>query len=251
MSMAPSIRPSSTWSRGSNPSAAKSRGVPTVSSTTKSSSPPAGASSAARLGIDSTAACQASSASVCAASAALTSAASVLGPGEQRLLLLALRLRDLLAERLLLAPLGLEVGDRPRGARCRRPAPRRPPSSDSPRLAWAARTRSGSSRRMRGSITLVKASRRAASDLTPRFAGALADPAYFCPCSTDRGSSSWAGRCCRSCCSALRDARGRPGLGARRAVRQPRVAGGRVRRRLGLADPAAAGRRGRSSGPSG
>ncbi len=37
----------------------------------------------------------------------------LLGPRQQCLLLLALRLRDLLPERLLLAPLGLEVADRP------------------------------------------------------------------------------------------------------------------------------------------
>ena len=90
----------------------EARGVPTVSRTTKSSSPPAGASSAARLGMSISAARHTSSASVCAASAALTSAASSLVRAEQLGLLLALRLRDQLAELLLLGPLGLEVDDR-------------------------------------------------------------------------------------------------------------------------------------------
>ena len=58
------------------------------------------------------AACHSSSATACAASAAFTSAARVLRAREQLLLLVALGLRDLLAELLLLGPLGLEVGDR-------------------------------------------------------------------------------------------------------------------------------------------
>ena len=49
MSIAPSSWPSSTWSRGSKPSAAKSRGVPTSSSRTKSSSPPSGTPSSTML----------------------------------------------------------------------------------------------------------------------------------------------------------------------------------------------------------
>ena len=63
------------WSRGSK---SNSTGVPTLSISLKSSSPPAGASSAARLGMLSSAACHSSSAAFWAASASLTSAASVL-----------------------------------------------------------------------------------------------------------------------------------------------------------------------------
>ncbi len=76
-----------------------------------------------------------------------------LGPGQQLLLLLALGLGDLLAERLLLATPGLELRDRLRAGRRPRRVRRSTTSADSPRLAWAARTRSGSSRRTRGSIT--------------------------------------------------------------------------------------------------
>ena len=64
-----------------------------------------------------------SSASAWAASAALTSAASSLVRASSAGLLLALRLRDLLAELLLLGPLGLEVARSPAGARRRRQRP--------------------------------------------------------------------------------------------------------------------------------
>src|SRR3954449_12225394 len=151
MSMAPSIRPSSTWSRGSNPSAAKSRGVPMVSSTTKSSSPPAGACSWATLGIAMIAACQASSASAWAASAAFTSAERPLvrsrsccfsSPWACGICLLRAFCSARRVSKSAIA--------------CRRRVSAARASSttaaDSPRLAWAARTRSGWSRRMRGSI---------------------------------------------------------------------------------------------------
>ena len=72
--------------------------------------------------------------------------------GEQRLLLLALRLGDLLAELLLLGRAWPRTRRSPRAGRASAASARSTTSSDSPRLAWAARTRSGSSRRMRGSI---------------------------------------------------------------------------------------------------
>ena len=58
------------------------------------------------------ASCHAASASAWAASSRLDLRGQRLGLREQRLLLLALGLRDLLAQLLLLGPLGLEVGDR-------------------------------------------------------------------------------------------------------------------------------------------
>ena len=149
MSIAPRILPSSMWSRGSK---SNSTGVPTVSISLKSSSPPAGASSAARLGIDISARLPLLLGGGLGGLGRLDLGGQRLGLGEQRLLLLALRLRDQLAELLLLAALGLEARRSP----CRRAvsaaSARSTTSSDSPRLAWAARTRSGSSRRMRGSI---------------------------------------------------------------------------------------------------
>ena len=72
--MACSAAPISTWSRGS----ATSGGVPTVSSVTKSSSPPGGTPSSTTFGTARCAARRASSASACSASAALTSSASCL-----------------------------------------------------------------------------------------------------------------------------------------------------------------------------
>ena len=144
MSMAPSIRPSSMWSRGSKPSAAKSRGVPTCSSTTKSSSPPAGASSAARLGIDMSAPRHSSSAAAWAASAALTSAASVLVRASSSAFSSPCGLRDQLAELLLLGAHGLERRrSRRAGLRRRRaPGPRRPRTG----RAWPGRRARGRGR---------------------------------------------------------------------------------------------------------
>ncbi len=113
MSMAPRIRPSSTWSRGSNPSAAKSRGVPMVSSTTKSSSPPAGVCSVGQVGDREDGGLPGLLGLGLRGLGGLHLGGELLGAGQQRLLLVALGLRDLLAERLLLAPLGLEVADRP------------------------------------------------------------------------------------------------------------------------------------------
>ena len=97
------------WSRGSK---SNSTGVPTRSISLKSSSPPAGASSAARLGMLSTADLPLGLGLVLGGLGLLDLGGQRLGPGEQLLLLLALRLRDQLAELLLLAALGLELHDR-------------------------------------------------------------------------------------------------------------------------------------------
>ena len=138
------------WSRGSKSNS--TRACRPSRARVKSSSPPAGASSAARLGI---------------ASSAVVPLLLGLGLG-------GLGRLDLGGERpwsARAAPASRRPG--PAGSACRAasarrawPRSRRSParraasaasarsttSSDSPRLAWAARTRSGSSRRMRGSI---------------------------------------------------------------------------------------------------
>ena len=107
-------------------------GSPTVSSTTKSSSPPAGTPSMMTLEIAMCAAVNAFSASACSASAALTVSASSLACCQQRGPLLRRGRADLLAGRLLLG--AQVVGGRDRGApggvgrpaaRRRAPGPRR------------------------------------------------------------------------------------------------------------------------------
>ena len=154
MSIAPRIRPSSTWSRGSKPSAAKSRGVPSSREHHVVVLAARGRLVVGRVG-DRRRSPRASrrSAAVCAASAVLTSAARVLVRASRSAFSSPCRLRDQLAELLLLRAQALEVGDRRRAGRSsalERPSTTSP---DSPRFAWAARTRSGSSRSSRGSIT--------------------------------------------------------------------------------------------------
>ena len=97
------------WSRGSK---SNSTGVPTVSISVKSSSPPAGASSAARLGMLISAGLPLLLGGVLGGLGLLDLGGERLGLREQRLLLVALGLRDQLAELLLLAALGLELDDR-------------------------------------------------------------------------------------------------------------------------------------------
>ena len=148
MSIAPSIRPSSTWSRGSK---SNSGGVPTVSSTTKSSSPPAGDSSEARLGIDISAAVHSCSAADWAASASLTSADRALVWASRACFSSPCACGISLPSCFCSARLASYVAMAARRAESAASA-RSTTSSDRPRLAWAARTRSGSSRRRRGSI---------------------------------------------------------------------------------------------------
>ena len=149
MSMAPSIRPSSTWSRGSKSNSGEvcadrlEHDVVVLA---------AGGRLVGRQVGDAhqTPSCHSSSAAAWAASAALTSAASVLVRASSSCFSSPWRLRDQLAELLLLG----RAWSRSRAIAARRAASaaraRSTTSSDSPRLAWAARTRSGSSRSSRG-----------------------------------------------------------------------------------------------------
>ena len=168
-----------------------------------------GSRSAARLGIESTAACQASSASVCAASAAFTSAASSLVRASRACFSVALGLRDLLAERLLLAPLGLEVDDR-LAALCVRRQRLVDHRVGQPALGLGGAHAVRLVAEDAGVDHVLKASGRrghAHSRLHRRVRSSLQvpvrgpAPSYFCPCWTDRASCSWAGHCCRSCSS--------------------------------------------------
>ena len=87
---------------------------------------PPGASSCARLGIAMQGVlARLRRASACVGLGRLDLGGELLGADQQRGLLLARRLRDLLAERLLLGPLGLELDDRRRAAPRPPPAPRR------------------------------------------------------------------------------------------------------------------------------
>ena len=160
-----------------------------------------------------------------------------LGARQQRLLLLALGLRDLLAERLLLAALGLEVGDRLRGAPRRPPAPRRRRRRTA--RAWPGRRARGRGRHGGcAGRSRVKASGRRPARLTRDCTGRAAvdvrrcllrgpTPSYFCPCSTAPASCSWAGPLLSFAAVRAGAARGRPGLGSGRrssttVVRRPR-----------------------------
>ena len=127
-------------------------------------------------------------------------------------------------------------------------------ASDSPRLAWAARTRSGWSRRMRGSITgprlVVTAAaahprlHRTSSVAVRRCLHPARTPSYFC------GAGPTATRAVRlgaAVVPAVRagDARGRPGLGSRSRSSTTAVApAAEYAVDVGLAGPAAAGHRG-------
>lgn len=152
-SMAPSDSPSSRWSLGSKPSAPKSRIVPCVSRTTKSSSPPTGTSGWTRLPSWRRSFLASSSASCCSASAALTSAAS------WPVFLSSSAFSS--AEALEMSLPMLFCSERSSSKRTpddlrRSSADRRASTSatSSPRARCEARTRSGSSRSRRRSITL-------------------------------------------------------------------------------------------------
>ena len=125
-----------------------------------------------------------------------------LGAGEQRLLLLALGLRDLLAERLLLAPLGLEVGDRLRGARVGRqrlvdhlvgqPALGLGGTHAVGVVSEDARVDHASRLVAAPGAAHARLHRSSAVDVR-RCLLRGPTPSYFCPCSTAPASSSWAG----------------------------------------------------------
>ena len=175
-----------------------------------------------------------------------------LGALEQRLLLLALGLRNLLAQRLLLAPLGLEVADRLAATLVGRQR------LVDHRVGQPALGLGGTH-----AVGLV--TENAGVDHTSRLVAAPGaaharlhrssavdvrrcllrgpTPSYFCPCWTAPASCSWAGP---AVVPAVRSgaARGRPGLGSGQAVRQPWFAGRGVRSGLGLAGRAAARHRG-------
>ena len=150
--MAPSSWPSSRWSRGSKPSAAKSRGVPTTSSTSKSSSPPSGASSDAGLGNARSRASNVSAASFWAASASLTCALSSLVWVSRACFsspcALAMSLPTFFCSAR--TDSNAAMDDRRRSSAATRSSTS---SVGSPRRRWAARSASGSSRSSRGSIT--------------------------------------------------------------------------------------------------
>ena len=222
MSIAPSIRPSSTWSRGSKPRA-KSRGVPTVSSTTKSSSPPAGRLVGGEVGDRHQRRLPGLLGGGLGGLGRLDLGGERLGAGQQLLLLLALRLRDLLAELLLLGPLGLEVGDRPaprrvgrerRGRRRRRTA-----------RAWPGRHARGRGRRGGcGGRSLAQGYRRAPARHSPGFRAARerrhterrrpgVRPEGQPRARPPRVVAARAGPRSASCCSAAARPRRRPGLG--------------------------------------
>ena len=157
--MAPSSCPSSRWSRGSKPSAAKSRGVPTVSSTDEVVLAALGR--LRRRGVGQRAQQRRrtpAAASLCAASASLTCALSCLGLGQQRLLLVALGLARSACRRSSAPPAPSRTPRSTTGGARRRRRARRRSSVGSPRRRWAARRASGSSRRSRGSITAASLS---------------------------------------------------------------------------------------------
>src|SRR6478609_2236101 len=153
MSMSPSDSPSSRWSFGLSSFA----GSPTVSSTTNSSSPPAGTPSMMTLPIAMCAAVNACSAVVCSASAALTCSASSLASASRAGRSSARSLPA--APTRLLAAFGsarrlsaAEMAER-RAASASSSASTSPGCS--PRARCDARTRSGSSRSSLRSITTV------------------------------------------------------------------------------------------------
>src|SRR4051812_811720 len=152
MSIAPSSSPSSRWSRGSKPSAAKSRGLPISSTTVKSFSPPTGASSETRFGSLPASSLKRVSASAAAASLAFTSAASVLVRSSS-----AVRSSPLAWATCLPSPFCSARSDSNAAMDDRRsPSAARTWSTRSvlsPRLVRAARTTSGFSRSNLASIT--------------------------------------------------------------------------------------------------
>ena len=153
MSMAPSSSPISRWSRGAKPSAAKSRGVPMVSSTTKSSSPPRGTSSNTRLGRAFISSSKVAPDVVRLGLGRLHLHGQLPGAGQHGGLLVALGTRRPACR----APSAPRAGSR----RTRSPSAATRPqltssstsSTDSPRASWERRTRSGSVRSSFGSIT--------------------------------------------------------------------------------------------------
>jgi len=150
--MAPSASPSSRWSLGSKPSAPKSRIVPCVSRTTKSSSPPTGTSGCTRLPSWRRRRLVSSSASCCSASAALTSAASWPAFFSSS----AFSSPEALGISLPSAFCSERNSSKRTPDDLRRSSAERRASTratSSPRARWEARTRSGSSRSRRRSIT--------------------------------------------------------------------------------------------------
>ena len=151
MSMAPRIRPSSMWSRGSK---SNSRGVPTRLDhgvvVLAAGRRLVGGQVGDRPSAPS---CHSASAAVWAASACLDLGGQRLGLREQRLLLVALGLRDQLAG-FFCSPRLARIGDRlaPGGVG----GEARSTSRRTAALGLAARTRSGSSRRNRGSIMVAR-----------------------------------------------------------------------------------------------
>ena len=165
VSIAPSSSPISTWSRR-DPSTAKSRGVPTSSTVTKSSSPPTGASGSMRLASSPSSEVASASAAARRASAALTRsarsdvpaiAASSSAWAAARSSSVAFFTRpcrcpicfDSAFCSLRSAPNDVSAARRSSSASSSRSTT----DGSSPRRRWLSRTRSGSSRRSLRSIT--------------------------------------------------------------------------------------------------
>ncbi len=196
MSIAPSSSPSSRWSRGVNPSASKSRGLPIVSTTVKSSSPPRGTSSNTRFGNRDISASNAAPVVSASAWADFTAAASSLVRASTAAFSSPWARATCLPSSFCSARRASK--DAIPARRASSAATRASTSSgDSPRASWERRTRSGSVRSSFGSITIRKPSVLVPAPLPGTGSTAVTVLAGSStrrhPCAPSRPRSWWAG----------------------------------------------------------